>query len=116
MRQGHVFNSDAMMTQTYDVLGIGNAIVDVIARADDAFLLREQIPKGAMNLIDEPRAEHLYSAMGQATIISGGSAANTIVGAQGLGARGAYIGKVKADDVGNLFAHDLRSTGVHYAT
>ncbi|WP_445242175.1 adenosine kinase [Methylovirgula sp. 4M-Z18] len=105
-----------MMTQSYDVLGIGNAIMDVIARADDAFLVRERIPKGAMNLIDEERAEHLYGAMGQATIISGGSAANTIVGVQSLGARAAYIGKVKADDVGDLFAHDLRSTGVHFAT
>mgnify|MGYP001768406475 CR=1 FL=1 len=80
-----------------DVLALGNAIVDVIAQADDAFLAREAIHKGAMNLIDEARAEHLYAAMGPATVISGGSAANTAAGLASFGARAGCVGKVTAD-------------------
>lgn len=104
------------MVQRHDVLALGNAIVDVIARAEDDFLLRHGIVKGAMNLIDEVRAEALYADMGQATIISGGSAANTAVGVAALGGKAAFIGKVKADDVGAHFSHDIRAAGVDFAT
>jgi sugar/nucleoside kinase (ribokinase family) len=99
-----------------DLLTIGNAIVDVIAHAEDDFLLREAIHKGAMNLIDEARAEHLFQVMGPATIISGGSAANTAVGAAMLGAKTGFIGKVKTDETGRLFTHDIRAVGVDFAS
>ena len=79
----------------YDVLGIGNAIVDVIARAEDDFLVQQKMQKGGMALIDEPRANGIYDAMGPAVEVSGGSAANTIVGVAGFGARAAFVGKVK---------------------
>ncbi len=104
------------MSNRYDVLTIGNAIVDVIAQADDDFLQREAIIKGAMNLIDEPRAEHLYGAMGPATITSGGSSGNTAAGAASFGARTAYIGKVKADELGRIYRHDIESIGVRFPT
>jgi sugar/nucleoside kinase (ribokinase family) len=104
------------MTRAYDVLTIGNAIVDVIASAEEDFLLRESILKGAMNLIDEPRAEHLYAVMGPATITSGGSAGNTAAGVASFGARGAYIGKVRGDELGGVFRHDIESIGVHFGT
>ncbi len=100
----------------FDVLGIGNAIVDVIAQADEAFIVRENIAKGSMTLIDEPRAEHLFQSMGPATITSGGSAGNTIAGLASFGARAAYIGKVRNDKVGALFTHDIRTIGVSFAT
>ena len=100
----------------YDILGIGNAIVDMIATADEALLHREGIVKGGMMLIDEARAAHIYGIMGPATITSGGSAANTIVGVASLGGRAAYIGKVKADEIGGHFAHDIRASGVSYET
>jgi sugar/nucleoside kinase (ribokinase family) len=99
-----------------DVLAFGNAIVDVIAQADDAFLAREAIHKGAMNLIDEARAEHLYAAMGPATIVSGGSAANTAAGLASFGARAGFVGKVRSDELGRLFAHDVRAAGVEFAS
>jgi sugar/nucleoside kinase (ribokinase family) len=102
------------MTAQFDVLTIGNAIVDVIASAEDDFLGREAIIKGAMNLIDEARAEHLYAAMGPATITSGGSAGNTAAGIASLGARAAYIGKVRNDELGGVFRHDITAIGVHY--
>jgi adenosine kinase len=105
-----------MTTLRFDVLGIGNAIVDVIARADDDFLARHAMQKGAMALIDEARAEAIYDAMGPSTEISGGSAANTIVGVASLGARAAFIGKVKDDTLGQVFAHDIRAAGVSYET
>jgi sugar/nucleoside kinase (ribokinase family) len=105
-----------MTAPTTDILAIGNAIVDVIAHADDDFLIAEGIHKGAMNLIDEARAEHLYAAMGPATIISGGSAANTAVGAAMLGARTRFIGKVKTDETGRIFTHDIRAVGVSFDT
>ncbi len=105
-----------MADQEFDVLGIGNAIVDVIARAEDDFLAREKLAKGSMSLIDEARTLTLYETMGAGTMISGGSAANTIVGAASLGVKAAFIGKVKADDVGHVFTHDIRATGVHFAT
>jgi len=100
----------------FDVLGIGNAIVDVIARAEDDFLLRQGMHKGAMALIDEARAEAIYDAMGPAVEISGGSAANTVVGVAGFGARAAFVGKVKDDDLGRAFAHDIRAAGVAFDT
>ena len=105
-----------MTASTHDLLCLGNAIVDVLTTVDDAFLEQRAIPKGAMNLIDEARAEDLYAAMGQTVIISGGSAANTAVGASKLGARSAFIGKVRDDEVGGYFTRDLRGTGVHFAT
>ena len=99
-----------------DVLGIGNAIVDVIARADDDFLVQHQMTKGAMTLIDETRATSIYDAMGPAVEISGGSAANTIVGCASLGGRAAFVGKVKDDELGRVFAHDIRAAGVAFDT
>jgi adenosine kinase len=105
------------MTATrYDVLGIGNAIVDVISRAEDDFLIRHGMRKGAMTLIDEPRAEAIYGAMGPAMETSGGSAANTIVGVANLGARAAFVGKVRDDVLGRAFAHDIRAAGVTFDT
>jgi adenosine kinase len=100
----------------YDVLGIGNAIVDVLARTEDDFLARHNMPKGSMSLIDEARAEAIYQAMGPATEISGGSAANTIVGVASFGGRAAFIGKVKDDELGKAFTHDIRAAGVHFST
>jgi sugar/nucleoside kinase (ribokinase family) len=105
-----------MPTTRFDVLGIGNAIVDVITRTEEDFLLKQGMRKGTMALIDEPRAEAIYSAMGPAIESSGGSAANTIVGLASLGARAAFIGKVKDDTLGRAFAHDIRAAGVAYAT
>jgi adenosine kinase len=105
-----------MASPRYDVLGIGNAIVDVIARAEDDFLAKHAMHKGAMALIDEERAAAIYDAMGPATEMSGGSAANTIVGVGSLGARAAFIGKVKDDELGRAFAHDIRAAGVEYRT
>jgi len=104
------------MPTTYDVLGIGNAIVDVIARTEDDFLARHGMRKGTMQLIDEPQAGAIYDAMGPAVEISGGSAANTIVGVASLGARAAFVGKVKHDQLGRVFAHDIRAAGVGFDT
>lgn len=100
----------------YDVVGLGNAIVDVIAPATDDMLIRERLAKGSMVLIDEARADQLYAAMGPATLSSGGSAANTIVGLASLGARTAFIGKVRDDALGDAFSHDIRAAGAHFAT
>ncbi len=100
----------------YDVLGIGNAIVDVIARADDDFLVRHAMRKGTMSLIVEDQAEHIYETMGPAVEISGGSAANTIAGVASFGARAAFIGKVKEDTLGRVFIHDIRAAGVAFDT
>jgi sugar/nucleoside kinase (ribokinase family) len=105
-----------MPSARYDVLGIGNAIVDVIARTEEDFLLKQGMRKGTMALIDEPRAQAIYEAMGPAIEISGGSAANTIVGLASLGARATFIGKVKDDTLGRAFAHDIRAAGVAFAT
>jgi sugar/nucleoside kinase (ribokinase family) len=105
-----------MTTLRYDVLGLGNAIVDVITRTDDDFLLKQAMRKGSMSLIDEARAAHIYDAMGPAVEISGGSAANTIVGVAGFGARAAFIGRVKDDALGTVFAHDIRAAGVAFDT
>lgn len=104
------------MIKKFDITALGNAIVDVLARADDDFLAKEKLIKGSMSLIDEARAQDIYKKMQSPKIVSGGSAANTIVGATLLGARTAFIGKVKDDDLGHFFAHDLKSIGVHYQT
>ncbi|HAD25228.1 MAG TPA: adenosine kinase [Alphaproteobacteria bacterium] len=101
---------------TFDILGIGNAIVDVIAHADDRFLTDRGITKGGMTLIDADGATSLYGDMAPGIEMSGGSAANTIAGAASLGARAAYIGKVRNDQLGEVFAHDIRAIGVHYDT
>src|SRR5581483_10639827 len=100
----------------HDVLGIGNAIVDVIARAEDDFLVAQGMHKGTMALIDEPRAQAIYAAMGPAVESSGGSAANTIVGVASFGARAAFVGKVKDDELGRTFAHDIRAARVAFET
>src|SRR6187399_253754 len=92
-----------MSSLRYDVLGFGNAIVDVVARADDAFLAKQDMRKGGMSLIDETRAQAIYDAMGPAVEIAGGSAANTIVGVAGFGAKSGFVGKVKNDTLGNTF-------------
>lgn len=105
------------MTETrYDVLGVGNAIVDVLAQVDDAFITTHELAKDAMLLIDEARAESLYAAFPPSEEISGGSAANSLAGVASLGGRGAYIGKVAKDQLGEVFAHDLRAAGVAYDT
>jgi len=100
----------------YDVLGIGNAIVDVIARAEDDFLVAQGMHKGTMALIDESRAQTIYAAMGPAVESSGGSAANTIVGVASFGGRAAFVGKVKNDELGQTFAHDIRAANVAFDT
>ena len=105
-----------MATHQFDVLTVGNAIVDIIARAEEDFLVREDIIKGAMNLIDADRAEHLYAAMGPATETSGGSASNTAAGVTSLGGKAAYLGKVTNDHLGGVFTHDIRAIGVHFDT
>ena len=105
-----------MTSARFDVLGIGNAIVDVIARTEEDFLLEQSMHKGTMALIDEARAQSIYAAMGPAIETSGGSAANTIVGLASLGSRSAFIGKVKDDELGRTFAHDIRAAGATYTT
>jgi sugar/nucleoside kinase (ribokinase family) len=100
----------------FDVLCIGNAIVDIIARCDEAFLVDNAIIKGAMNLIDADRAELLYSRMGPAIEASGGSAGNTAAGIASFGSRSAYFGKVADDQLGKIFNHDIRAQGVHFKT
>ncbi|NJO55725.1 MAG: adenosine kinase [Rhodospirillales bacterium] len=99
-----------------DTIGIGNAIVDVISHADDAFLVRQGLNKGTMTLIDSAQAEALYQAMGPALEMSGGSAANTIAALASLGGRGAFIGKVRDDQLGTIFRHDISSLGIHFDT
>ncbi len=105
-----------MTASRYDVLGIGNAIVDVIARAEDDFLVAHGMHKGGMALIDEARAAAIYAAMGPAVESSGGSAANTIVGVASFGGRAAFVGKVKDDELGRTFAHDIRAARVAFDT
>jgi adenosine kinase len=105
----------AISSARFDVLGIGNAIVDVLARADDDFLLAHNMRKGGMALIDEARAQAIYDAMGPAVEISGGSAANTMVGVAGFGGRAVFIGKLKADELGRTFSHDIRAAGVGFS-
>jgi len=105
-----------MTDAKYDVLGIGNAIFDVLVKTDEKFLAHHGMTKGSMALIDEARAASIYRDMGPATTMSGGSAANTIVGLASFGARAAYVGKVKQDEVGKLYTHDIRAAGVTFDT
>jgi sugar/nucleoside kinase (ribokinase family) len=100
----------------YDVLTVGNAIVDIISRCDDKFLNENGITKGAMNLIDAERAELLYSLMGPALEASGGSAGNTAAGVANFGGKAAYFGKVAEDQLGEIFQHDIRAQGVYFET
>jgi sugar/nucleoside kinase (ribokinase family) len=97
-------------------VGLGNALVDVLSHESDEFLRRHGLAKGTMQLVDEARVRDLYAAMGPAVEISGGSAANTIVGVASFGGRAHYVGKVRDDQLGEVFAHDLRSIGVGYDT
>jgi sugar/nucleoside kinase (ribokinase family) len=105
-----------MPDRRLDVLAIGNAIVDVIANADDDFLAREGMHKGAMRLIDEAEATRLYDAMGPARELSGGSAANTVAGLASLGLKAGFIGQLATDQLGAIFSHDIRSLGVTFDT
>ena len=100
----------------YDVTGIGNAIVDVLAPCDEQFLKDYKIEKGAMTLIDENRAQELYKAMKNGTEVSGGSCANTMAGLASFGGKGAYIGLVAADQLGDIFDHDMSALGLTYNT
>ena len=100
----------------FDVVALGNAIVDVLSPADDAFLSAQGLDKGAMGLVDDARSRALYAAMAPGVESSGGSAGNTVAGVASFGGRAAYIGKVAGDQLGGVFAHDLQAGGVHFAT
>ncbi|PHZ85034.1 adenosine kinase [Paremcibacter congregatus] len=104
------------MTSKFDVLGIGNAIVDVLVHIEDSFLAEHDIPRGSMQLVDEATSERLYGQLGQAIECSGGSAANTIAGLASLGSKSAYIGKTKDDQLGHVFDHDIKSLGIEFST
>ena len=104
----------AHVAALYDVVGIGNALVDVIAHADDSFLADESLVKGSMTLIETDRAVSLYRALGSAVEMSGGSAANTMCGVASFGGKAAYIGKVHDDELGQVFGHDLRAVGIAF--
>ena len=108
--------NEDMAAKTYDVVGIGNAIVDIIARCDDAFLSKRDLDKGFMRLIDADDAASLYEEMGPATERSGGSVANSIAGLASFGASCGFIGRVAADQFGGIFRHDIRSLGIEYTT
>ena len=103
-------------TKSFDVVGIGNAIVDVLVTSDDAFLDNHGLTKGTMALVDESQAERLYASVGPGLETSGGSAANTLAGLAQLGGRAAFIGRVRDDQLGAIFAHDIRSVGAHFET
>jgi sugar/nucleoside kinase (ribokinase family) len=105
-----------MATQTLDVVGIGNAIVDILVPSDDQFLSKHDLRKGTMTLVDEARAEALYRATGSGVEMSGGSCGNTLAGIASFGGRGAYVGKVRNDQLGEVFAHDMRAIGVKFDT
>ena len=100
--------------RAYDVIAIGHAIVDVLAHADDGFVAEHGLHKGTMTLIDQARAEKLYEALGPAVEVSGGSAANTAVGVASLGGAAGFIGRVRDDQLGDIFSHDIRAAGVEY--
>jgi sugar/nucleoside kinase (ribokinase family) len=106
--------ADRLACGELDVIGIGNALVDVLSHESDEFIRRHGLTKGTMHLIDEARARQLYEVMGPGTEISGGSAANTIVGVASFGGHAQYVGKVRDDQLGEVFRHDLRATGVAY--
>ena len=99
-----------------DVIGIGNALVDVLSHAEEDQVTRQGLVKGTMHLVDEARARTLYETMGPGIEMSGGSAANTVVGVASFGGRAHYVGKVRDDQLGEVFGHDLRATGVGYDT
>ena len=105
-----------MTIARFDVLGIGNAIVDVLTRVEEDFLVQEDVAKGSMRLVDTDQAEDLYNKIGPATEISGGSAANTCVGTASFGLGVAYFGKVANDPLGDIFSHDIRAANVHFDT
>lgn len=104
------------MAKKYDILGIGNAIVDILTHVDDDFLELEKLTKGSMQLTSEGEAADLYDKLGQAIECSGGSAANTIAGLASMGSRSAYIGKINDDQLGSVFKHDIRSLGADFNT
>jgi sugar/nucleoside kinase (ribokinase family) len=99
-----------------DVVALGNALVDVLTHESDEFLAQFEMPKGGMDLIDAARASTLYEAMGPATEISGGSAANTVVGITSFGGRAGFVGRVRDDQLGEVFAHDIQAAGVRFET
>ena len=105
-----------MSKPTLEVVGIGNAVVDVLTQTEDSFLVRHDLAKGAMTLVDEAISEKLYIGMGSAVEVSGGSAANTMAGIASLGGKGGFIGKVKDDQLGEVFRQDISSIGVRYTT
>ncbi|TCH96838.1 adenosine kinase [Roseococcus sp. SYP-B2431] len=105
-----------MTPPTLDILGIGNAIVDVLAPTDETFIAERGLPKGGMRLIDAAEAEALYAAMPAGVESSGGSAGNTCAVAAALGAKVGFLGKVAADQLGEVFAHDIKAVGVHFPT
>ena len=105
-----------MAERLLDVVGIGNAIVDVLANADDDLLIEQGLTKGSMTLVDAARAEKLYAVMGPAIEVSGGSAANTIAGLASLGGRGCFMGKIGNDQLGGIFRHDIHANGVIFET
>ena len=114
--KGKARDSIEMAEKIYDVVGIGNAIVDIIARCDEGFLSKHDLAKGFMRLIDAAAANRLYEAMGPAVERSGGSVANSIAGLASFGAKCGFIGRVAADQFGGIFRHDIRSLGVDYDT
>ena len=109
-------NKTQIQPQNFDVAGIGNAIVDVLSFADEAALEKHALVKGSMTLVDELRSQGLYRQMGQTQACSGGSVANTLAGMASLGSTTAFIGKVKNDQLGSIFTHDLHAVGVHFST
>ena len=104
------------MEKTYDVVGIGNAIVDVLVQADDDLIDNFELTKGTMALVDEAQAERLYASVGPGLETSGGSAANTLAGVAQLGGRAGFIGRVRNDQLGGIFTHDIRSVGARFDT
>lgn len=104
------------MTYKFDVLGIGNAIVDILVHVEDDFLKAHDIPRGSMQLVDEETSDKLYDQLGTAIECSGGSAANTIAGLASLGSKTAYMGKTKDDQLGHVFDHDINSLGITFTT
>ena len=105
-----------LMNKNYDVVGIGNAIVDVLVQADDDLIANFELTKGTMALVDEAQAERLYASVGPGLETSGGSAANTLAGVAQLGGRAGFIGRVRNDQLGGIFTHDIRSVGARFET
>ena len=114
--KGKARDASEMAEKSYDVVGIGNAIVDIIARCDEGFLTKHDLAKGFMRLIDAAEANRLYEAMGPAVERSGGSVANPSPGSPHSARKCGFIGRVAADQFGGIFRHDIRSLGVDYDT